>query len=315
MAYTNIFVSLVNLFSLLLGGLSIGLLFKYTRYGRAEYLNYYFLFLVFAVISGFCDWIIFNWIRMLVPDISRLTVDLIYHIFWDLIGFPTAIFALFFLVLAINKMIGIDLNRTIKRIVFSILIIFTIISITGLYFRLSGGYNLAGTIAFTTFFYILPILQLCYLFFAFFRSDNPAIKNSPVRKLILLLFFGQAIWYFLSFTPMATRALRHMIIFSYYLSIFLPSIYLYFYLKNELKMKKKAVAGSAEMDLIPQSLNFTPREKELVTLLMQGKSNKEISEELFISLQTVKNYISKIFKRYDLKNRLELVNFIRQHQE
>lgn len=52
---------------------------------------------------------------------------------------------------------------------------------------------------------------------------------------------------------------------------------------------------------------LTPREIEVVELLMQGKSNKQIGSELFLTEGTVKNYISRLLDKLDLKNRTELV--------
>lgn len=52
---------------------------------------------------------------------------------------------------------------------------------------------------------------------------------------------------------------------------------------------------------------LTPREIEVVELLMQGKSNKQIDSELFLTEGTVKNYISRILDKLEVNNRTELV--------
>ncbi|KHD38396.1 LuxR family transcriptional regulator [Clostridium acetobutylicum] len=51
---------------------------------------------------------------------------------------------------------------------------------------------------------------------------------------------------------------------------------------------------------------LTEREMEITKLVTSGKSNKEISETLFISEGTVKNYISKILKKLKLQRRTQL---------
>lgn len=51
---------------------------------------------------------------------------------------------------------------------------------------------------------------------------------------------------------------------------------------------------------------LTPRELEVAKFIMEGKSNKEISNELFITEGTVKNYVSKMLEKLELKNRTEL---------
>ena len=52
---------------------------------------------------------------------------------------------------------------------------------------------------------------------------------------------------------------------------------------------------------------MTAREKEVVELIIKGKKNKEIAEELFIDIATVKSHINKIYKKSEVKNRKELL--------
>ena len=42
--------------------------------------------------------------------------------------------------------------------------------------------------------------------------------------------------------------------------------------------------------------------------IIDGKSNKEIAEELFISLSTVKTHITNIYSKLNVSNRKELIN-------
>ncbi|MBD3270608.1 hypothetical protein GF376_03720 [Candidatus Peregrinibacteria bacterium] len=56
----------------------------------------------------------------------------------------------------------------------------------------------------------------------------------------------------------------------------------------------------------------TRREKEVLQLLIQGKTYKEIGEELFISLPTVKTHVSRIYEKLQVRNRLELSNLVKQ---
>ena len=53
---------------------------------------------------------------------------------------------------------------------------------------------------------------------------------------------------------------------------------------------------------------LTPREKELVQLIRQGLSTKEIAFRLSISHNTVRNIKSKLFEKYNVANSIELLN-------
>lgn len=52
---------------------------------------------------------------------------------------------------------------------------------------------------------------------------------------------------------------------------------------------------------------LTPRELEVAKHVLEGKSNKEISQDLFVTEGTVKNYVSKILEKLELKSRTELI--------
>lgn len=311
-ASMNIIVSIINLFSLLMGGISVGLIFKLSRNKHSAFLNYYFFFLLWAVISGFCDWIIFNWIFLLVPDMSTDTADWIYHIFWDLIGFPAALFALYFLIKTLNALMKFQISKLSNLIIIFLITLFTLASFTSIYFRLREIPSIIGSIVWSTFFYILPIIQLLYLAFVYFRSSQPDFKKSSVSKFVLLLFFGFAFWHFLSLVPINFGILRHLIILSYFLILLVPAVYLYINHSEGFAITNPETQNYSNFDKFSTEFGFTDRENEILVLLSKGKSNKEISEELFISLQTAKNYISKIYKKIGVKNRLELINLIQK---
>lgn len=56
-----------------------------------------------------------------------------------------------------------------------------------------------------------------------------------------------------------------------------------------------------------QEFGLTKRELEIVGLIVEGKSNREIAQALFISEATVKKHISNIFEKTGIARREELV--------
>jgi len=248
-----------------------------------------------------------------VPGISSSTADWIYHIFWDLIGFPTALFSLYFLIRAINCLLKLRFSRLSNWITISLILLLTILSYAGIYFRLQEMSSIFGEIVWTVYFYIIPLLQLGFLALAYYQSTKLEQKNSSVGKFLLILFFSFSGWHFLSLAPIYIGVWRHLIILTYYLALFLPTVYLYLFIKKKSSGTNPGNLENVKLEGIFTTYKFTAREKELLFLLLEGKSNKEISKELFISLQTVKNYVSKIYKKIGLKNRLELVNFIQKY--
>ncbi|WP_223067827.1 response regulator [Paenibacillus caui] len=54
------------------------------------------------------------------------------------------------------------------------------------------------------------------------------------------------------------------------------------------------------------SAGLTEREKEVLLLIAEGKSNKEIGEELHISIKTVKTHVSNLLMKCELDDRTQL---------
>jgi DNA-binding NarL/FixJ family response regulator len=63
----------------------------------------------------------------------------------------------------------------------------------------------------------------------------------------------------------------------------------------------------------PKSLPLTPAEEKVFAEVIQGLSNKQISERLFISPRTVQTHLSNILNKLDLENRSQLVRFAFEH--
>lgn len=56
--------------------------------------------------------------------------------------------------------------------------------------------------------------------------------------------------------------------------------------------------------------NISPREKDVLDLLVKGKSYNQIGEDLFISLPTVKTHVSNIYRKFEVSNKVELINLL-----
>lgn len=59
--------------------------------------------------------------------------------------------------------------------------------------------------------------------------------------------------------------------------------------------------------------DFTPRELELIRQVADGKNNREIAQELFLSEGTVRNYLSQILEKLELRDRTQLAVYYYKH--
>lgn len=61
------------------------------------------------------------------------------------------------------------------------------------------------------------------------------------------------------------------------------------------------------------SYDFTDREFEVLELIAEGLSNKEISDKIFLSQGTVRNYVSGLLTKLNLRDRTQLAIFYYKH--
>jgi len=93
--------------------------------------------------------------------------------------------------------------------------------------------------------------------------------------------------------------------------IHLPPLY---YLRNLLANHfQKGVVKQANLKIneFLSRHNISAREKEIVLLILDGKSNREIEEELYISIRTVKTHIYNIYKKLGISSRWHLFSILK----
>lgn len=75
-----------------------------------------------------------------------------------------------------------------------------------------------------------------------------------------------------------------------------------------LKTKNENEENTVDFD----AFKITEREKEICMLLCEGYSNKQICDKLFLTLGTVKNYITNIYSKLGVTNRTAAILFLKK---
>lgn len=65
--------------------------------------------------------------------------------------------------------------------------------------------------------------------------------------------------------------------------------------------------GATSPNIANLAQDITQREKEICTLMVEGLTNKQIAQKLYISEGTVKNYISNIYDKTGIHDRVKLI--------
>lgn len=53
------------------------------------------------------------------------------------------------------------------------------------------------------------------------------------------------------------------------------------------------------------SIHLTPRELEVLALIVEGQENREIGASLGLSIETVKEHVRHVLRKLDVKNRTQ----------
>lgn len=71
------------------------------------------------------------------------------------------------------------------------------------------------------------------------------------------------------------------------------------------------------VSLCPQELydrwELTEREKEVLKLLIEGHSNIEIGQRLYLSHRTIEKYVSSLLRKSERNNRIELIRYVMEY--
>jgi len=92
-------------------------------------------------------------------------------------------------------------------------------------------------------------------------------------------------------------------------------------LENELWFSREAMSAfllgrqtrSPEPAAPEEQGELSQREKEILLMLAAGATNKDIAEQLFLSLNTVKSHIYNIYRKIDVPNRLQASLWAAKH--
>jgi len=123
---------------------------------------------------------------------------------------------------------------------------------------------------------------------------------APILLFYLLELSAYFPHFYFTFSPQHLSVIYHFVVANIFIILFL-TIRFYF-----------NVAEKAQSALT-HAMKFYPlsqREVEVGIELSKGKSNKEISEALFIEETTVKNHLKSIFKKLEIKSRSEFLSLL-----
>lgn len=89
-----------------------------------------------------------------------------------------------------------------------------------------------------------------------------------------------------------------------------PLIWYRGFLLPPLERAAERAAVSTDLPSVAERYGLSPRETEILGLILEGKSNRDMEESLFISYHTVKNHVYSIYRKMGVKSRFELLHML-----
>ena len=101
-----------------------------------------------------------------------------------------------------------------------------------------------------------------------------------------------------------------MVILLYFASNLPPLFYLKINADLIFKPIQADHTNQEKMEYIFIRYHISKREKEIIQQICDGKTNQQIADELFISLQTVKDHTHRIYSKIGINSRMKLVQLV-----
>jgi DNA-binding CsgD family transcriptional regulator len=77
----------------------------------------------------------------------------------------------------------------------------------------------------------------------------------------------------------------------------------------------KTIGNRVDLQALQKAHGLSAREMEVLMLVLDGKSYKQIEESLFISIHTVKSHVYSLYRKMKLKSRHQLIHKVSTFQE
>jgi DNA-binding CsgD family transcriptional regulator len=303
--------------SLLAGAIALFLGYQLSRRYREPFMNSYFYYLVFLYIFGAYSLIGTNFLERIFTSMEvEETIILSVKSFNFLVGIPLLVIAKYMLVRSMADLFTIKIHVAFSAIYLILSAMLMAMFGTGLirlnYFG-QGDFNVLAAYQKWGFAGFMLASYLVVLFITLYYS-----RRSPgyLRSFSRFLGLGYFIYMILSMTIFllselhpSVQAVFHVVFLSWHL---IPILFLSLYLeKHHGKQSRVALEFGEMLQRFQSRYDISKREEEVIRLICQGLSNKEISDTLYISLQTVKDHVHRIYVKTGVRNRVQLTNLIR----
>ena len=186
------------------------------------------------------------------------------------------------------------------------LILFIVFKITGYELSLSIDIRILVISALIGLDLVICIISL-WIGFIVLRSVQSSKQKAIYSRFLGLLALSFLIRYFLGPVMFMHPLLMAGFLLLFFLSFIIPLFYLTKNADDLFPREALDLKETVNMDLFFSKHQISKREAEIIGEICKGKSNKQIADTLFISLQTVKDHTHRIYTKVGINSRMQLL--------
>ena len=161
------------------------------------------------------------------------------------------------------------------------------------------------------------VLYLVGALFLLVKSQDliDTSRKRAARILGSLYVLGFAIILIFSENRVGISFDRRLLNLFLYFSLNLPPLlYLRSHVRKHRPLPQSAtLAAAKDLEGFSADYGLSNREREIMQLILMGKSHQDITGELFISSHTVKNHTYNIYRKLNVRNRLQLSRLVQEY--
>lgn len=305
----NHLVIFLHIFSLIIGTWAIIFTYQFYKIYKKVFIRAFTFYILFFNLILLLDLAIkYIFTNLTTYEPSKFNDLVVYFI--SPFKLLLTITAVFWFIILIIKVQEIQTIRFAKKVSLFGIISILVIHATGIiiYFQNSSFKFISNADKLTDIIFILLILIVLIDLLIRRRFKNIPKKQAAINIIAYSYLTIYCVPYMKVFLP--DNFIYYLSTILFILINFFP-LYWFKYILTQYYLRDVLFSESDNiLSEISKKYMISKREGEIMELILQGKSNNEIGETLFISFHTVKNHIYSLYNKMGIKSRAQLISFV-----
>lgn len=301
MAFRTVFIWVCFIFCLGLTAGGILVLFKDKKSRKLPAFQYLQYYLVLIYTFGFYSIWSKIFFQIIYGSNSTLAENSIVSNFLVILGIPFLVVGKFMLIIWSMNLLKKKPDTIIKIGAFAIIFLIVLVYIAFIQFSILPNIRQI---------YAVFVISTCICIIgSFLFAEIEYLTKKQKLTFSLIIAFSGLIYILLFFTELNQSVYELVYVFLFFISN--TSLVVYFIYVVKMPIETVEVLSPVSFDVFVEKYSITAREAEIAQHIYEGKTNREIADRLFVTVQTIKDHTHRIYQKTDVKSRAQLTSLMR----